>query len=153
MERIDDEVRRSLGTAGVPDAGVLADVVRAWPSAVGPAIARAAWPTRVGRDGTLHVATASATWAFELGHLADGIRSKLEAHLGEATPPVIRFAPGPLPAPGPPAEKGRAAPRPTEDDDRLATAIASAVDDDALRELVRRAAAASLAGRRSGRSF
>ena len=34
------------------------------------AIARNAWPLRIGRDGTLHVAAASATWAFELDRMS-----------------------------------------------------------------------------------
>jgi len=152
VERIDGEVRRSLGTAGVPDAGVLAEVVRAWPAAVGPAIARASWPTRIARDGTLHVATMSATWAFELGHLGEEIQSKLAAQLGGGAPRAIRFAPGPVPAPGASEEASPPPPRPTEEDDRAAAAIAAAVGDDELRELIRRAAAASLAGRRDDRS-
>ena len=53
MERLGDEVRGSLRAAGVPDAGLLADVVRVWPGAVGPGIATAAWPSRIGRDETL----------------------------------------------------------------------------------------------------
>ena len=53
MERLDGSVRRALRSSGVPDAGLLAEVTRAWPAAVGAAIARAAWPQRLGRDGTL----------------------------------------------------------------------------------------------------
>ena len=65
MERIGDDVRGALKRVGVPDAGALAAVTRAWPAAVGPAIARSAWPRRIGRDGTLHVAVESAVWAPE----------------------------------------------------------------------------------------
>jgi hypothetical protein len=155
MERLSDEVRRSLGAAGVPDAGALAAVVRAWPSAAGETIARFAWPSRIGRDGTLHVATASSTWAFELSQLEHDVRAKLAALVGDDAPPAIRFAPGPLPAPGPPAPEPESAERPRPDpaDDREAAALAAAIGDRELREIVRRAAAASLAGRRSGRFF
>ena len=62
MERLDGSVRGALRRAGVPDAGALAEVTRAWPEAVGDGIARAAWPQRLARDGTLHVTTVSATW-------------------------------------------------------------------------------------------
>ena len=82
MERLDGSVRRALRSSGVPDAGVLAQVTRAWPEAVGPAIARSAWPQRLARDGTLHVTTVSSTWAFELGRMEAEIRAKLAASLG-----------------------------------------------------------------------
>ena len=67
---------------------------RLWPAPVGDAIARAAWPPRISRDGTLLVATRSSTWAFELGLLADEILAKLVADVGPGAPPGIRFAPG-----------------------------------------------------------
>jgi len=102
MERLDGSIRRALRVAGVPDAGALAAVTRAWPAAVGPGIAVAAWPQRIGRDGTLHVTTVSSTWAFELGRMEEDVRAKLHASIGEETPSAIRFAPGPVPAPGPP---------------------------------------------------
>lgn len=153
MERIGGEVRRSLGGAGVPDAGVLAAVVDAWPDAVGPAIARSAWPSRIGRDGTLHVATVSATWAFELGHLAGEIQAKLAAAVGPDAPSALRFSPGPVPAAGAEEEGDPVPPRPSAEEEREADAIACGVDDERLRELVRRAAAASLAARRSDHSF
>ncbi|MGL6279083.1 MAG: DUF721 domain-containing protein, partial [Gaiella sp.] len=86
MERLGDDVRRSLRSAGVPDAGVLARVTTAWPDAVGPAIARAAWPLRITRDETLLVATESSTWAQELALLAEEVRTRLVAAVGEGCP-------------------------------------------------------------------
>ena len=44
----------------------LAELADRWPEAVGEAIARNAWPSRIARDGTLHVNTADSVWAFEL---------------------------------------------------------------------------------------
>jgi hypothetical protein len=152
MEQLDGSVRRALRTAGVPDAGVLAAVTRAWPVAVGPAIARAAWPQRVARDGTLHVTTESSTWAFELGRLEEEIRAKLHAEIGDSTPPVLRFAPGPVPSPGADEDAPRPVPSPTAEDDAQAASLTAAIDDPALREAVRRAAAASLAAARDGRT-
>ncbi len=151
MERLGGSVRRALRSAGVPDAGVLAAVTRAWPDAVGPAIARAAWPQRVSRDGTLHVTAVSSTWAFELGRMEEEIRSKLRAAVGDATPPSLRFAPGPVPSPGRLEESAPRPPAPTPEDDAVAASLTAAIDDPDLRAAVRRAAAASLAAARAGR--
>ena len=150
MERLDGTVRRALRTAGVPDAGQLAEVTRAWPAAVGPGIAASAWPQRIARDGTLHVNTASSTWAFELDRMAEEILVKLRASLGDTTPPTLRFAPGPLPAGGPAdAEPPRL--EPTAADAEAAAALTAAIDDPELREAVRKAATASLARARHDR--
>jgi hypothetical protein len=151
MERLDGSLRRALSSAGVPDAGVLAAVTRAWPAAVGPGIARAAWPQRLARDGTLHVTTASATWSFELGRMEEELLAKLRAALGDETPPALRFAPGPVPATGP--ETTAPAPRlePTAEEAAEAASLSASVEDPELREAVRRAAAASLAAARHDR--
>ena len=106
MERLDGALRGALRGAGVPDAGALADVTRLWPAVVGDAIARASWPQRISRDGTLQVAASSSTWAFELGLLADQILAKLAAEIGTGAPTAIRFAPGPVPAPAGSAPRG-----------------------------------------------
>ncbi len=144
MERLDGTVRRALRTVGVPDAGQLAEVTRAWPDAVGPGIAASAWPQRIARDGTLHVNTASSTWAFELDRMGEEVIGKLRAALGDATPPALRFAPGPLPASGP-SEEERQRLEPTAADAEAAAALSAAIEDPGLREAVRRAATASLA--------
>jgi hypothetical protein len=152
MERLGDDARGLLRTVGVPDAGALAAVVRAWPAAVGPAVSRAAWPLRISRDGTLHVATVSSTWAFELTTLSGEVQEKLAQAVGPVAPTSIRFAPGPVPEPaGEPAPAERRAPVPTPDEEAAARAVASAIEDEDLRETVRRAAAASLAAARSDR--
>ena len=152
MERLDGSVRRALRGAGVPDAGVLAAVTRAWPDAVGPAIARAAWPQRVARDGTLHITAESSTWAFELGRLEEEIRAKLRPELGDATPPALRFAPGPVPSPGADDDDPQPVPPPTPEDDARAALLTAEIDDPTLREAVRRAAAASLSAARDDRA-
>ena len=91
MERLDAEVRRELGRFG-PIEGDTAAIVRAWPHAVGETVARNAWPARIARDGTLLVHTASSTWAFELGRLAETILSQLRDELGAGTPRALKFA-------------------------------------------------------------
>ena len=151
MERLDGTVRRALRSAGVPDAGVLAEVTRAWPDAVGPAIAAAAWPQRVGRDGTLHVNTTSSTWAFELDRMGEEVLGKLRAALGDRTPPALRFAPGPVPAEGPAEQEERHVVVTPADDDEAA-AMSAAIEDPDLRSAVRKAVAASLAAARHDRT-
>ena len=154
IERVDAEVRRELSRFG-PVEGDTATIVRAWPRAVGETIARNAWPARVARDGTLHVATVSSTWAFELGRLAPTILEQLRAEVGSAAPPALKFAPGPVPEPDGEAAAKRsfAPPEPAAEDRAEAAALAAAIEDPELRELVSRAAAASLARARSDRHF
>ncbi|MBA3475332.1 MAG: DUF721 domain-containing protein, partial [Actinobacteria bacterium] len=131
-----------------PVDGDMAGIVRAWPEAVGETVARNAWPARLARDGTLHVNTASATWAFELDRLAATILEQLRCELGETTPPALRFVPGPIPEPEAETAARRAPPRPRIGSEHRAQAaeIAARIEDEELRELVARAAAASLAG-------
>jgi Dna[CI] antecedent DciA-like protein len=122
------EIRKELSLFG-PQAG-MAEVLDRWVDAVGPDIARNAWPARIARDGTVHVNTADSVWAFELGHRASEIAAKLAA-------PAVRFAPGPLPEPDEVAPE-HAVERTPEDDER-ARAIASSISDPNLRESVQKA--------------
>ena len=157
MERIGREVERELGRGGSRDAIPLAALTAAWPEVVGNAVARHAWPLRIAKDGTLHVATASSTWAHELGFLSDEILERLRAHLGTDAPTKVKCAVGPIP------EVERAddvspEPFPADADVPLevrseAAAVASAITDPELREVVARAARASLLRARSGRNF
>jgi len=142
---IAENVQSELGRFG-PAAG-MARIVSAWPEAVGPAVARNAWPSRIARDGTLHVTTSSSSWAFELGQLEPTVREQLSAVLGEHTPPKLRFAAGRLPEPDspPPHAVANRPPRPGPRELEAAASLAAGVEDEQLRELVCRAAAASLA--------
>jgi hypothetical protein len=144
LEPLGEDVRRELGRFG--PAGAIADVVAVWPEAVGPAIATNAWPARISRDGTLHVATRSSTWAFELTQLAATIQERLAEALEPPTPTSLRFATGRLPEPGAEdvKEEKRTVPTPSPATVAAAEEIASRIADPALREAVARAAAASL---------
>jgi hypothetical protein len=144
-DQIGEEIRRELDRFG--PAGKMGEIVSAWPEAVGAAIAANAWPARVARDGTLHVHTASSTWAFELAHLSDSVLSRLRERLGEDSPAALRFAVGPLPALGEEVEKLRdeSASKPTANHLEEAHRIAAPIGDRALRETVGRAISASLA--------
>jgi len=134
MDRLGDSVRGELSRFG-PQAG-MAELVEAWPAAVGPHIARFAWPARIGRDGTVHVHTADSVWAFELGHRAGEIAGRLGV-------PRLRFAPGPLPEA---AEERVVEPvEATPEEEALAARLAAQIDDENLRESVQKAVKLSLA--------
>jgi predicted nucleic acid-binding Zn ribbon protein len=144
-ERIGDEVQRELGRFG-PAEG-MTEIVRAWPAVMGAQIARNAWPARLARDGKLHVATASSAWAIELAQLEPKLLERLGEVLGDATPAGLRFAPGKLPELS--VEEDTSASKrsrePTAEERGLAAAMTSGIEDESLRKIVAKAAAASLA--------
>ena len=148
---IGGEVGRQLGRFG-PAAG-MADLLAAWPGAVGPQIASQAWPARIARDGTLHVAVSSSVWAFELTQLEQEIRARLTAALGELAPARIRFAVGHIPETGsdPETEVKKSAPKVTGEQFAEGERVASSIADPHLREAVAQAVAASLADARNSR--
>jgi predicted nucleic acid-binding Zn ribbon protein len=139
MEPLGDELKSELSRFG-PQGGI-GDTVAAWPAAVGEEIARHAWPARFLRDGTLLVNTRDAVWGFELTQRAAEISPRLP------TKPKLKFAPGPLPEPEPerPAGASKSRPQATLEQARAAAEWASSIEDVKLRELVARAARASLA--------
>ena len=146
MEPIGNELKGELSRFG-PQGGI-GDTVAAWPDAVGAEIARHAWPARFTRDGTLLVNTRDAVWGFELTQRAAEISSRLP------TKPKLKFAPGPLPEATPEA-RDPALERPPDaplEQAREAAEWASEIEDDELRELVARAARASLARAAAERS-
>jgi hypothetical protein len=152
MERIGETVRGELARHGSP--GSLADLVAAWPRAVGATLAANAWPARLARDGTLHVATSSSVWAFELGQLEAEILPRLRTALGDAAPRRLKFAPGPLPEAAPAPLEPRVPPHvePTPEQTQRTSSWAAAIDSEELRKTVEKAARASLARADSGRS-
>src|SRR3954471_20217771 len=99
-----------------------------WPDAVGPGIARFAWPARIARDGTVHVHTTDSVWAFELTHQARAIAERLDVG-------ALRFAAGPLPEAAEAPSTTTAAPltEPTPAERSQAAAIAGVVHDPDLR--------------------
>jgi len=145
MDRIGAAVRSELGRFGT--AGEMADLVGAWPKAVGETVARNAWPARLARDRTLHVNASSSAWAFELQQLQGEIADRLQEVLGRAAPSKLRFAPGPLPEAAPTAEERPATPLPeaTLEQVREARELAARIESEDLRKSVEKAARASLA--------
>ena len=154
MERLGDDARRLLASAGAGGTYELSAVIAVWRDCVGEAIARAAWPGRLSRDGTLHVATASSVWAFELERLTPEIAGRLHEVLGGDAPQALRFAPGRVPERDfDPVIDLSKAPEITTELRVEGETIAAAIEDPGLRELVARAAAASLARASSDRGF
>jgi hypothetical protein len=157
VERLGDDIERTLAASGDGTMLALAEITAVWADAVGEGVARQAWPLRVGRDGTLHVATSSATWAFELDRLSPEIGERLSTLLGSSAPSALRFRPGPLPEPARASEDAEAAavelPAATPETIAAAEAAASAIEDPNLREIVEKAARASLERGRSDRNF
>ena len=149
MDRLADIVRKEFSRFGAQ--AEIGRIAEAWPAAVGEQIARNAWPARIARDGTLHVHTSSSTWAFELEQLATDIR----ARLGDLAPAKLRFAPGPLPEPETAGLETAAADvvQPSAEERAAAAALSAEIEDEKLRNLVARAAAAGLAKARSDRVF
>jgi hypothetical protein len=149
MDRVGNAVGRELGRFG-PTSG-MAPVVEAWPLAVGPEIARNAWPARIARDGTLHVHTQDSIWAFELTTRAEEIR----ARLGNAAPRRMSFAPGPLPEP--PVEPSdhvrERPPEPTLEHVAKAESLTREIRDEELRKVVAKTVAASLSRDDNDRLF
>jgi hypothetical protein len=126
----------------------MAEVVERWPAAVGDAIARAAWPARFQRDGTLVVHTRDAIWAFELTQRAGEIAKRLEVD-------GLKFVPGPVPE-GPAEEVSTQATAPavaSEEQRRRAAEIAAEMTDQELRKLVQKAVELGLARASNDRSF
>ena len=145
-QRLGADVDAELSRHG--PAAETARMLEAWNDAVGGAIARNAWPARVGRDGTLYVHTSDSVWAFELGHRAPEIAARLGV-------PSVRFAPGPLPEPGaePSADDAVRRVDPGPEERAAAARIAAGIEDEELRGLVARAVAASLARAAADRRF
>jgi hypothetical protein len=122
----------------------MAELVDRWPGAVGPTIARFAWPARIARDGTVHVATADAVWAFELGQRASEIAGRLGCDR-------LRFAPGPLPEPA--ARPTIDVVAPSDGESLLARELTASMTHETLRESVQKALSYALARGRSDPSF
>jgi hypothetical protein len=156
MDRLRDDVARELARVGEGPANAMPRIVSAWPEAVGRTIARNAWPARLARDGTLHVATNSSSWAFELQHLEGDIVRRLRAIVGSSSPRALRFAVGKLPELGAEDAHERAArtpPEPGPEAVAKAAELTREIADEELRKMVAKAAAQSLARAGSNRSF
>jgi predicted nucleic acid-binding Zn ribbon protein len=153
MDRLGEEFVRELSRFG--SAGQMVDLVAIWPETVGETVAANAWPARLARDGTLHVAAASSTWAFELQQLEQEIARRLQEALGSVAPARLRFAPGPLPerSPAPSHEHRRRPPEPSPEQVQKARELAAPIAAEELRKTVEKAARMSLARAAADRPF
>ncbi len=136
MEPVGEGIREELRRLGA-DSSARVDQNDAWLAAVGPEIARNAWPARTQADGTLVVHVRDAIWGFELSQQAPEIAGRLPGR------PRLRFVPGPLPA-DVPEEAPAAAPSPTAQQVREADEMTASIDDRDLRESVAKVIKAAL---------
>lgn len=136
MDPVGEGVREELRRLGA-DSSARVDQNDAWLAAVGPEIARNAWPARTQADGTLVIHVRDAIWGFELSQQAPEIAARLPGH------PRLRFAPGPLPEEAPP-EPPAAPPGPTPQQVREAEEMTASIDDRDLRESVAKVIKAAL---------
>ena len=83
------------------------------------------------------MSTADSVWAFELGHTAAEIASRLGV-------PAIRFAPGPVPRAAA-APAAAPPPCPTAEQEREAATLAAPIEHEEVRRTVQKAALFGLA--------
>lgn len=144
MEPVGDGIREELRRLGA-DSSATVDQNDAWLVAVGPEIARNAWPARTQADGTLIVHVRDAIWGFELSQQAPEIAARLPGR------PRLRFVPGPLPEEAP-EELPAARPSPTAEQVREAEEMTAPIVDQELRESVAEVIKAALVRLRDDRS-
>jgi Dna[CI] antecedent, DciA len=137
LERVGGEIREELKRLGADSSAAPPDHNDAWVAAVGPEIARNAWPARTQADGTLVVHVRDAIWGFELSQRAEEIRPRLPGR------PRLKFVPGPLPEDAPEAAQPPP-PEPTADQVREAEEMTASIVDRDLRESVAKVIKAAL---------
>ena len=143
MEPVGDPIREELRRLGA-DSSAAPDQNDAWLAAVGPEIARNAWPARTQADGTLVVHVRDAIWGFELSQQAPEISARLPGS------PRLRFVPGPLPTDTP--EEPLAPPAgATPEQMREADEMTASITDRDLRESVAKVIKAALVHSRNDR--
>ena len=136
MEPVGEGIREELRRLGA-DSSAAPDQNDAWLAAVGPDIARNAWPARTQADGTLIVHVRDAIWGFELSQQAPEIAQRLPGR------PRLRFVPGPLPE-DIPEELPAVLPEPTAEQSREAEELTASISDQKLRESVAKVIKAAL---------
>jgi len=137
MEPVGEGIREELRRLGA-DTSAAPNQNEAWLAAVGPEIARNAWPARRQPDGTLIVHVRDAIWGFELTQRAGEISDRLPGR------PRLRFTPGPLPETT--AEPSTPAPvEASPEQAREAAELTAGIVDPNLRESVAKAIKAALA--------
>jgi hypothetical protein len=143
-------IAEALAVRGLGETSLIAD----WPAVVGETLARHArpielqWPPRAAkRDPDAPAAAATlvlrveGAFALEAQHSASVIVARVNAHLGWRCVDKIAFRQGPLP---PLQEKRRPAPFPSEAAEAAASAAASPIVDDGLRDAVTRLGARAI---------
>ena len=143
-------IAEALAARGLGETSLIAD----WPAIVGEALARHArpielqWPPRAAKrnpDAPAVPATlvlrVEGAFALEAQHSASVILARVNAHLGWRCVDKIAFRQGPLP---PLKEKRRPAPLPSDAAQAAASAAASPIVDEDLRDAVTRLGALAI---------
>ena len=99
-----------------------AEIASEWPAIVGEAIAAAAWPDRLGRDGTLRVCV-SGPVAVELQHLEPQILERIASYYGYRAVTRIAY----VSRAAPPQAPGRPRRTPPEIDSESAARVENTV--------------------------
>jgi hypothetical protein len=123
--------------------GALVPVLRAWPAAVGPEIARHARPARRTREGDLVVHCSDAGWAQTLTMMAGDLTARLADALGADAPRSLRFRVGTVAPPGEVVSQLPPPPPPAAVE--AAESLAAPIADERLRAAAERVIARSLA--------
>ncbi|MEW5854617.1 MAG: DUF721 domain-containing protein [Myxococcota bacterium] len=134
----------ALRKAGLSQTLQSVEVLRRWPEVVGPEMARQTWP-EILKDGALVVATTHPAWRHELHFRQEEILTRLAEVLGPGTVKAISTVVR--------TRRGNAAPevKPRAEAVAFGDTVANPVDDDLLRDAIRRAAAANAEARYRGR--
>ncbi|OPL11546.1 MAG: hypothetical protein AVO39_05580 [delta proteobacterium MLS_D] len=118
------------------------NLTRLWTKTVGPQIARQTGPCRF-RDGMLSVRVSTSSWMQQLQFMKDEILDRLNAADPQHTIKKIKFFIGHVPPPPVPVEKTAAdifdESRLKKRDRRLIAERTATVEDEELREIIRRA--------------
>jgi hypothetical protein len=109
-----------------------------WAEAVGPEVARNAFPVRLTRSDVVVVHCSGSAWASELTLLRAHLHARLEQSMGPAAPAELRFEVGELPLPDPVRAEGVRQPAINP----RAAELAADVSDPDLRATIERAIAA-----------
>ena len=123
-----------------PGAG-LVPVLRVWPDAVGPEIARHARPARRTRDNDVIVHCSDAGWAQTLTMMAGDLAARLAEVLPGEAPRALRFRVGTV---APDAAAAPSLPPPSPAAAQAAAELAAPIADERLRSVAERVIAQGL---------
>ncbi len=152
LQRIDEILSRALKKRRVPFRQEDRRLVDTWEQAVGPQIAAQSRPESIKRD-ILFVKVSSSVWMQQLHFLKEEMIGKVNALLAGATVKDIRFSIGCLPSPAKGGKEAAAMPLSAghlkERDKKMIDTCLASLDDQELKEIIKRVMTKELTYRRS----